>query len=204
MILLVLFLGGPTYRCLFPAMPAEGEVPNCNEHGVLGILPGIIGNLQALEVIKVLTGLGKVLAGELLLFNGLDQSYQKIRFKANKAHQQRTRLEDDYGWEAFCEVVPAISATDLRDLLNSNNRIQLIDVRTGEELEQQRVADSLHIPLDQLPDRAAEIDFNKPVYLLCHSGQRSATALKLLRQYHQGAELYNVEGGIEQLLALAH
>jgi len=197
------YQGGPTYRCLFPNMPAEGEVPNCNEHGVLGISPGIIGNLQALEVVKVLTGLGKVLSGEILIFNGLDQSYQKIRFEAKKAHHGRTLLEDDYGWEAFCEVLPSISANDLRALLLSSKKIQLIDVRTREELEQHRVADSMHIPLDQLPDRATEIDFNLPVYLLCKSGQRSATALKLLRQHRTGAELYNVEGGIQQLLALA-
>jgi adenylyltransferase/sulfurtransferase len=198
------YQGGPTYRCLFPVRPASDEVPNCNEHGVLGILPGIIGNLQALETVKLLTGLGKVLSGELLLFNGLDQSYQKIRFPVNKANLERNQLEADYGWEDFCEVVPSITATELQGMLGSNEEVQLIDVRTPEEFEQYSIPKSLNIPLDQFPEGANRINPERPVYLLCQSGQRSVTALKLLREQHKSAELFNVEGGIERFHALTH
>ncbi|NND79826.1 MAG: HesA/MoeB/ThiF family protein, partial [Maribacter sp.] len=90
------YLGGPTYRCLFPNMPSANELPDCNEHGVLGITPGIVGNLQALETVKVLTGIGEVLSGKLLLFNGLNQSFQKIKFSPIPANLNITMLQMAY------------------------------------------------------------------------------------------------------------
>ena len=193
--------GGPTYRCLFPAMPGPDEVPNCDEHGVLGIIPGIIGNLQALEAVKVLTGTGTVLSGTLLLFNGLDQSYQKVRFGPVPGNLERTRLEEDYGWEDPCEVLPAITAASLLEKIENREDVQLIDVRTPEEFEEYHLPQSLNIPLDILPGNTQRIDLGKPVYLLCQSGQRSATALRLLRKKHGEASLFNVLGGIEEFLA---
>ena len=197
------YQGGPTYRCLFPVQPGADEVPNCNEHGVLGILPGIIGNLQALETVKILTGLGHVLSGELLIFNGLDQSYQKIRFGLQKANLERDHLEAEYGWDAFCEVVPSIGVTELQTLLDSSDDVQLIDVRTPEEFIAYSLPRARNVPLDQLPAKANLIDPKVPVYLLCQSGHRSASALKLLRKVHKSTELYNVEGGIAQFLTLS-
>jgi adenylyltransferase/sulfurtransferase len=190
-------LGGPTYRCLFPSMPGPYEVPNCNEHGVLGIIPGIIGNLQALEAVKVLTGIGNVLSGTLLLFNGLDQSYQKVRFSAVPGNLERTQLEDDYGWEDPCEILPAITAAALLEKIGNSEKVQLIDVRTPGEFGEYHLPQSLNIPLDILPETIHRIDLGKPVYLICQSGQRSETALRLLRNKHREASLFNVLGGME-------
>ena len=196
------YRGGPTYRCLFPSMPEPDEVPNCNEHGVLGVLPGIVGNLQALEAVKVLCGMGNVLSGELLLFNGWDQMYQKIRFQADPANKVRTHLETDYGWEAFCEVVPSIGVSSLREMMDSGHPPQLIDVRTPEEFQEFHLPNSVNIPLDRLPGELHRIDLSQPAYLICESGKRSEKALKLIRETHGEAELFNILGGTAEFLAL--
>lgn len=119
---------GPTYRCFFPNMPKENEVPNCNEHGVLGIIPGIIGNLQALEAVKVITGIGEVLSGKLLIFDGLSQSYQKIKFKLQSENLEIKMLQDFYEWNDPCEIIPTFAADEVQMLLV--DKAQIIDVRT--------------------------------------------------------------------------
>lgn len=190
---------GPTYRCLFPNMPKADEVPNCNEHGVLGIIPGIIGNLQALETIKVITGVGEVLSGILLLFNGLDQSYQKIKFKLQHENLSITELQDSYEWNDACEIVPTITADELQRLLAEN--AQLIDVRTNEEFENYHLPNSIHIPLNELEANSHKIDFSSPIYLLCQSGKRSEIALKQLQEKHTESSLFSILGGLNQYLA---
>jgi len=193
------YVSGPTYRCLFPNMPKEDEVPNCNEHGVLGIIPGIIGNLQALETIKMITGIGEVLSGKLLLFNGLDQSYQKIKFKLRPENLSITELQDSYEWNDPCEIVPTIEADELQKLLGENK--QIIDVRTTEEFLNYHLPNSIHIPLDELEDNSNQIDFSRPIYLLCQSGKRSETALKQLREQRPESSLFSILGGLNQYLA---
>lgn len=187
---------GPTYRCLFPAMPKEDEVPNCNEHGVLGIIPGIIGNLQALETIKVITGVGEVLSGKLLLFNGLDQSYQKIKFKANPKNLEISKLQDFYEWNDPCEIVPTISVDELPEL--QAEKAQIIDVRTIEEFDKQHLPNSIHIPLQEVLKEQHKINFTIPVYLLCQSGKRSETALKQLREIYPETTFFSIFGGLNQ------
>ena len=191
--------GGPTYRCLFPIMPKENEVPNCNEHGVLGIIPGIIGNLQALEAIKVITGIGEVLSGKLLLFDGFNQSYQKIKFKLQPENLKIKKLQDFYEWNDPCEIVPTVSADELQKLLIEN--AQLIDVRTVEEFENYHLPKSIHIPLNELEANSDKINFALPVYLLCQSGKRSETALKQLQEKHPESALFSILGGLNQYLA---
>ena len=191
--------GGPTYRCLFPIMPKENEVPNCNEHGVLGIIPGIIGNLQALEVVKVVTGIGEVLSGKLLLFDGFNQSYQKIKFKLQPENLKIKKLQDFYEWNDPCEIVPTVSADELQKLLIEN--AQLIDVRTVEEFENYHLPKSIHIPLNELEANSDKINFALPVYLLCQSGKRSETALKQLQEKHPESALFSILGGLNQYLA---
>lgn len=190
---------GPTYRCLFPTMPNENEVPNCNEHGVLGIIPGIIGNLQALETIKVLTGVGEVLTGNLLIFDGLEQSYQKIKFKVQPENLKIEKLQDFYEWNDPCEIVPTIEAEEIQKLLVNN--AQIIDVRTIGEFQNYHLRDSIHIPLKELKNNTHKINFSIPVYLVCQSGQRSETALKQLRQLHPESSLFSILGGLNQYLA---
>ena len=191
---------GPTYRCLFPNMPNENEVPNCNEHGVLGIIPGIIGNLQALETIKVLSGIGDVLSGKLLIFDGLQQSYQKIKFKLQPENIKIEKLQDFYEWNDPCEIVPTIEAKEIQKLLV--DKPQIIDVRTIEEFENYHLPDSVHIPLNELKANTGKINFSLPVYLLCQSGKRSETALKQLREQHPESSLFSILGGLNQYLAL--
>jgi len=191
--------GGPTYRCLFPSMPKENEVPNCNEHGVLGIIPGIIGNLQALEAVKVIAGLGEVLSGKLLIFDGLNQSYQKIKFKLQPENLEIKKLQDFYEWNDPCEIVPTIKAEEIQKLLADN--AQIIDVRTREEFQNYHLPDSIHIPLNELGDNSSKINFSLPVYLLCQSGKRSETALRQLREQHPESSLFSILGGLNQYLA---
>lgn len=194
------YKGGPTYRCLFPNMPNENEVPNCNEHGVLGIIPGIIGNLQALEAIKVLTGIGEVLSGKLLIFDGLVQSYQKIKFKLQPENLKIEKLQDFYEWNDPCEIVPTIEVKEIQQLLV--DKAQIIDVRTIEEFENYHLPDSVHIPLNELKSNTGKINFSLPVYLLCQSGKRSETALKQLREQHPESSLFSILGGLNQYLAI--
>lgn len=193
------FNDGPTYRCLFPNMPKESEVPNCNEHGVLGIIPGIIGNLQALETVKIITGVGEVLSRKLLLFNGLDQSYQKIKFRTNTENLRITKLQEFYEWNVPCEIVPTVSADKLQTLLLDN--AQLIDVRTKEEFENYHLPNSVHIPLNALESNSSKIDFSKPIYFLCQSGKRSEAAVKQLREEYPESTLFSILGGLKQYLA---
>ena len=135
------YQGGPTYRCLFPVMPSASEIPNCDDNGVLGVLPGIVGNLQTLEAVKVLIGVGEVLSGKLLLFDGLHMTTQKIRFSLKAENLKRNRLEDDYG-VLSCVSVPSISVEDLESKLSASSA-QLIDVRTAQEFS------DFHLPPSQ-------------------------------------------------------
>lgn len=193
------YKGGPTYRCLFPNMPKENEVPNCNEHGVLGIIPGIIGNLQALETIKVIVGIGEVLSEKLLIFDGLQQSYQKIKFKLKAENIEIKELQDFYEWNDPCEIIPTIKAEELPKLLSYN--AQIIDVRTIEEYKEYHLENSILIPLDSLESKMDKINFILPVYLLCQSGIRSEIALKQLRKLQPKSSLFSILGGLNQYLA---
>ena len=191
--------GGPTYRCLFPNMPKENEVPNCNEHGVLGVIPGIIGNLQALEAIKVITGVGEVLSGKLLIFDGLAQSYQKIKFKLQPENLEIKRLKDFYEWNDPCNIIPTINVDQLKRLMIDN--VQIVDVRTKEEYDNFHLQDAIHIPLNQLNTKFDKINFSIPVYIVCQSGKRSETALRQLQHTHPKSQFFSVLGGLNQYLA---
>ncbi|MFH6605040.1 molybdopterin-synthase adenylyltransferase MoeB [Maribacter algicola] len=191
------FEAGPTYRCLYPDMPKEDEVPNCNEHGVLGIIPGIIGNFQALETIKIITGIGEPLSGRLLLYDGLSQRIQKIKFNKVEANLKISELANSYEF-ACDEKMHSIEAIGLMPLL-SDNEIELIDVRTDEEYSLANLKMAKHIPLSELKERQEEIDLSKPVYLLCQSGIRSRKALALLQEWYPQKTFVNVNGGMSKL-----
>ncbi|WP_158976118.1 HesA/MoeB/ThiF family protein [Cellulophaga sp. L1A9] len=191
------FQDGPTYRCIFPTMPNPAEIPNCNENGVLGVVPGIIGNLQALEVVKVITGIGEVLSGKFLLFDGLSQNYQKINFKKVAGNDAITQLKDAY--EFSCEIGQnSISTQELALLLKSED-LQLIDVRTEAEYDQFHLEESIHIPLADLESKVDTINYSKEIYVICQSGIRSQKAIHLIAAIKPNATLINVEGGINKL-----
>lgn len=185
--------GGPTYRCLFPTMPADSEIPNCNDNGVLGVIPGIIGNLQALETVKVITGIGEVLSGRLLLFNGLHQSYQNIKFKLVTANLERTSLEESYG-SSPCSIGPSIAIQDFQKALVNKHNFQLLDVRTVLEYQEYHLPNSTHIPLADLGFHQAKIKKDSLVYVICQSGKRSRIAQQLLLE--DKISVINIDGGI--------
>ncbi|MBT8307243.1 MAG: HesA/MoeB/ThiF family protein [Maribacter sp.] len=191
------YKGGPTYRCLFPDMPSAQEVPNCDENGVLGVIPGIVGNLQALEAVKVLTGIGEVLSGKLLLFNGLNQSFQKVKFSPIPANLNITMLQMEYTLNCSKETV-SIEASEFEKLWNSE-LLQIIDVRTLKEYEQFHLRNSICHPLDGIDNWRHQINLSSPVYLICQSGIRSLKAQQYLQANNPEANFINVNGGINKL-----
>tara|TARA_B100001750_G_scaffold248564_1_gene281380 strand:- start:219343 stop:220407 length:1065 start_codon:yes stop_codon:yes gene_type:complete len=191
------YLNGPTYRCLYPKMPKADEVPDCNEHGVLGILPGIIGSFQALEAVKVLTGIGEVLSGKLLLFDSLSQNTQKIKFKLREENKLISELKGSYDFD--CEIgLREISGEDFI-IKTLDNDLQLIDVRTKKEFERNHLQMAQNVPLGEIEGRINEIDSNRPVYVICQSGIRSKKAISKLSGILRNAEFVNVNGGMNQI-----
>ncbi len=194
--------GGPTYRCLFPTMPKEEEVPNCNDNGVLGILPGIIGNLQALETVKLITGIGDLLSGTLLIFDALSQRTQKIKFPSVQENLEIKELKISYDF--VCETALAsIEAVGLQNILADKN-IQLIDVRTENEFEDEHLVGATNIPLDELDDRLEELDINAPIYFICQSGIRSKKAVQIVNNQFSIANCIHVNGGMNSLNSFAN
>ncbi len=193
--------GGPTYRCLFPNMPKVNEVPNCNEHGVLGIVPGIVGNLQALETVKVITGIGEVLSGKLLLYNGLSQTVQKMKFPLVPENLKMTHLADDYDFS--CDSSFLSIKSDVFETLLTEKKLQILDVRTYGEYENEHLTGVLNIPLSDLEYNIGRIPKNKSVYVICQSGIRSRQAIAILQKQFPEQKFINVEGGMNKLHAYA-
>lgn len=197
---------GPCYRCLFAEPPPVGLVPSCAEAGVLGVLPGIIGSLQALEAIKQILGVGESLVGRLVLFDALALRFRELAVRRDPAcaacgdAPTVTRLID---YEAFCGVgAPAaptgdIAPRELRAALDSAQPPLVLDVREEWEHGISRIEGALLIPLHQLPERVQEIDLRREIVALCHHGLRSRTAQQFLR----GAGFHsvrNLAGGIDR------
>lgn len=195
-------LGGPTYRCLFPNMPKEEEVPNCNEHGVLGIVPGIVGNLQALETVKVVTGIGEVLSGKLLLYNGLSQTVLKMKFPLVSENLKIIHLANDYDFSCDSSI-PSIKANAFETLL-IEKELQILDVRSHEEYETGYLPNTMNIPLSDLEHSIWEIPKNQSIYVICQSGIRSRKAITILQEQFPEQEFINVEGGMNKLHADVH
>lgn len=191
------YKGGPTYRCLFPNMPKSDEVPDCNENGVLGVLPGIIGNLQALETVKVITGIGEVLSGKLLLFDALSNAFQKIRFSARSENLEGDALRPNYEFECATDF-KAMDAEQFMGLTEYEG-LQLIDVRTPKEFIRNHLKIAKNIPLSELEFRQNEINFDKKIYVVCQSGMRSKKAIGQLLNVRSDADFINLSGGMNQI-----
>jgi molybdopterin/thiamine biosynthesis adenylyltransferase/rhodanese-related sulfurtransferase len=196
-------LGGPCYRCLFPDPPPPESVPNCAQAGVLGVLPGIIGMIQAIEAIKLILGKGEPLIGRLLHFDALKMKFREFNVRRNPQclvcgdHPTITAPID---YEQFCRVaadVPAISVQELKRKLDAREPIQLIDVREPFENEIARIDNARLIPLGELPGRLNELDHESCLVVHCHSGTRSAQAVQLLRG-SGFRNVFNLEGGIDR------
>jgi adenylyltransferase/sulfurtransferase len=201
--------GGPCYRCLYPEPPPPGLVPSCAEAGVLGVLPGIIGTIQATETIKLLLGIGQPLIGRFLVFEALRMRFRELTLRRDPEcpvcgdHPTVTALID---YEQFCGVAPptpdAGAASDpdiepraLRDWMASGTPPVVLDVREPQEWDICHLPGAVLIPLGDLPQRIGELDPQVPVVCQCRSGIRSARAAQFLRL--QGfRDVRNLTGGI--------
>ena len=194
---------GPNYRDLFPEPPPPGLVPSCAEGGVLGVLPGIIGSLQANEVIKVITGIGDTLSGRLFLFDAFTFETRTVKIHKDPEQKKVTELID---YAQFCglgnepeendkDMLKEITVQELADLKNNGEDFQLIDVREPYEQEIANIDGEL-IPLGQIPASSEKISRDKQVVLYCRSGVRSAQAITHLEQTYGFENLYNLKGGI--------
>jgi adenylyltransferase/sulfurtransferase len=199
---------GPCYRCLFAEPPPPGLVPSCAEGGVLGVLPGIIGSIQAMEVIKLILGRGDTLAGRLLLFNALDMRFREVKLRKNPEcpvcgpNRTITQLIDYY---EFCGMrgeeapapsvtVPEIEPRQLKARLDRGVEIFILDVREPHEYQICNLGGHL-IPLGELPRRAHELDSSREIVAHCRSGKRSAEAVDFLRKAGF-RKIWNLKGGI--------
>ncbi len=188
--------GGPTYRCVFPSMPTASEIPNCDEQGVLGVLPGIVGSFQALETVKVITGVGEALCGKLMLYNSLENSILKIDIPAVTENLNIDKLASNYQ-PVSCDHSVEIKPEALNSLMKGQGFIQLIDVRSAEEFQAYHLPHSRNIPLDEIVKRRDELEPKFPVYLVCQSGTRSFRALQCLSKKNTHFRLYHLEGGLD-------
>jgi adenylyltransferase/sulfurtransferase len=202
-------LGGPCYRCLFPEPPPPGMVPSCAEGGVLGVLPGIIGCMQATEILKLALGKGTSLVGRLVLFNALDMKFKELRLRRDPQCPlcgDKPTIDGLIDYEFFCGVVPEppdtgahpdeVTVQDMKKALdNPALGIKIVDVREPDEYQIARVEGVPLFPLSTLPQKFTELDPNQQYYLHCKAGVRSLKALKFLRE--QGFKyLKSVKGGI--------
>jgi len=203
-------LGGPCYRCMFPEPPPPGMVPSCAEGGVLGVLPGIIGVMQAIEAIKLIIGIGDSLIGRLVSFDAL-----KLRFKEFKIRKDPScpicgdhpTIHELIDYDQFCGIpqadaeaakeleVPTISATELKTKIDRKDKFVLVDVREPFEYDISRIPGSKLIPLGELPARLSELDSADDIVLHCKVGGRSAKALRILQEAGF-RKLNNLQGGI--------
>jgi adenylyltransferase/sulfurtransferase len=202
---------GPCYRCLFPEPPPPGLVPSCAEGGVLGVLPGTVGTLQATEALKLLLGIGEPLIGRLMLYNALDMSFEYVKLRKNpkcKVCGSEPEVTELIDYEAFCGVPGHdheegevgggwdITASELAERLNKDGKhIKLIDVREPHELQISRIEGASLIPLGQFAARMSELDSADEIVLFCKSGTRSARALELLASAGF-RKMKNLKGGI--------
>jgi sulfur-carrier protein adenylyltransferase/sulfurtransferase len=200
---------GPCYRCLFPEPPPPGLVPSCAEGGVLGVLPGTIGTIQATEALKVLLGIGEPLIGKLLLYNALDMSFDFVKLKKNpkcRVCGPNADIKELIDYEEFCGVPSHdheegsaganwdITVTELAERVK-HNQLRLVDVREPHELEISRLPNATNIPLGQLAARLSELDSAEDMVLFCKSGARSTRALELLTSAGF-KKVKNLKGGI--------
>ncbi|MDQ3281710.1 MAG: molybdopterin-synthase adenylyltransferase MoeB [Acidobacteriota bacterium] len=186
---------GPCYRCLYPDPPPPHTVPSCAEGGVLGVLPGVVGTLQATEAIKLITGAGETLAGRLLLFDALRMTFRTVKVRRRcDEHAKITHLID---YEEFCSPMQERDTTpsEVNQQLQTGAGVVLVDVREPHEWSAGHIEGATHIPLAQVPQRLNEIPKDRDVVMICRSGGRSARAQEYLLQ-NGYTRVKNMVGGM--------
>ena len=202
---------GPCYRCLFPEPPPPGLVPSCAEGGVLGVLPGTIGTLQATEAIKLILGIGEPLIGKLLLYDALDMTFDQVRLRKNPnclICSENPTVTELIDYEEFCGMpmhdelddgsaagVPEISVQDLRARMETGEHFRLIDVREPHEWDIVRIEGAELVPLGDIPAHLSEFDSTDEFVIHCRTGARSAQAVGLLIQAGI-TRVKNLRGGV--------
>jgi adenylyltransferase/sulfurtransferase len=202
---------GPCYRCLYPEPPPPGEVPSCAEGGVLGILPGLIGCIQATEAVKLILGKGSPLIGRLLLYDALQMSFQEFKVRRNPKCPvcgDKPTITQLIDYEQFCGIRGEeshangsaanqvdITVDELKARLDRKEKVFILDVRNPEEYQICKIPGSQLLPLPDLPNRFRELDPNQEMIVHCKSGMRSEKAVNFLREQGFG-KLKNLKGGI--------
>jgi molybdopterin/thiamine biosynthesis adenylyltransferase/rhodanese-related sulfurtransferase len=199
---------GPCYRCLYPEPPPPGLVPSCAEGGVLGILPGAIGVIQATETVKLILGIGEPLIGRLLLYDALGMRFREMKLRKDPncpVCGENPTVTELIDYQEFCGIpqanaaereneVPEITVRELKEKLDRGEDIKVLDVRDPHEYQVANIGAPL-IPLNELPERMHELNQNDEIAVHCKTGGRSARAVKLLRDAGF-TNVYNVKGGI--------
>jgi adenylyltransferase/sulfurtransferase len=199
---------GPCYRCLYPEPPPPGLVPSCAEGGVLGVLPGIIGCIQALQTIKLVLGKGKTLVGRLLLFDALNLKFRELKLRKNPGCPicgAEPTIKELIDYDEFCGIrgeehvpptkVPEITAVEVKKMMDEKKAFVLIDVREPHEFQICSIPGSKLIPLGEVPRRMHELNSADEIVVHCRSGMRSAQAVELLIK--SGVrKIHNLKGGI--------
>ena len=202
---------GPCYRCLYPDPPPPGMVPSCAEGGVLGVLPGIIGTIQATEAIKLILGGGRTLVGRLLRFNALDMQFKEFKLRRDKncpVCGENPTVKELIDYEQFCGIrgeesttiirdeseIPALRVEELKAKIDADDSFVLIDVREPHEHQICNIPEAKFMPLGQIAERLSEFDPTDHYIVYCKMGGRSAQAVQLMRQ--AGLDATNVTGGI--------
>jgi adenylyltransferase/sulfurtransferase len=198
-------LGGPCYRCLYPEPPPPGAVPSCAEAGVLGVLPGVIGLIQATEALKLILGVGQSLLNRLLLYDALEMKFRELKLRRDAKCPvcgEQPTIKELIDYDQFCldgaaPLLPdEVTVQDLwRALDNPQLGILVLDVREPDEHQAARIPGAMLFPLSQLPARFRELDPSREYYLHCKMGGRSLKALQFLRE-RGFAKLKSVKGGI--------
>ena len=202
--------GGPCYRCLYPEPPPPGLVPSCAEGCVLGVLPGVIGVIQATEAIKLITGIGEPLVGRFLIYDALRMKFRELKLRKDPdcpvcgTHPTVTKLID---YEQFCGIHPAApgptavnaatetTSVELKQRIDRGDKIRILDVREPTEYQINRIAGATLMPLGEVPRRYVELDPGEELVVLCKMGSRSAKAAEFLRSVGF-KKVLNLKGGI--------
>jgi sulfur-carrier protein adenylyltransferase/sulfurtransferase len=204
-------LGGPCYRCLYPEPPPPGMVPSCAEGGVLGVLPGVVGVMQAIEAVKLIAGIGEPLIGRLIHFDALKMTFREFKVRKDPACpvcSENPTITELIDYEHFCGIpqareaeeagppVPEISAEELKARFDKGDRFVLLDVRERFEWDIARLPGAKLIPLGELPSRMSELDSADEIVMYCKIGQRSVHAIRQL-QKAGFAKISHLGGGID-------
>ena len=189
------YQNGPTYRCLYPSPPSGNQIPDCNTAGVLGIVPGLIGCHQALETIKIITGIGTPLSGILQVFDFLDNTQYTIKLAVKTENKTITQLQE-YAPSLSCAEDQKITPHQLLQWLEENSAFNLLDVREKHEFQQGHLIKAISLPLSQLNGKLPELSKELPWVLMCQQGGRSKKAIQHLQELGPDISWLNLEGGM--------